>query len=328
MPIYQRKDSEVWWIDVVVPGHPRVRRSAGTLDRTEAQRIHDEIKAALWKQPKQTGYNWGDAVARWVDAKPRSDSDLQSLVKFGKQFADRPLVQITAKDIEKALAFCESPATYNRYVSRINAILNLAVEEGLVNAVPRLKPRHVEKKERVWITLEQWNRLFVHLPEHQRVMVKFALETGLRQSNVLNLTWDRVDLERRFVWIDATQAKAKKAIPVPLSDGAYALLLAQKGKHEQFVFVFRGAPITEVKTAFKNACIKAKLGHYDEDGKWVGFTWHGLRHTWATWHIQNGTPIDVLQKLGAWADLRMVMNYSHHDPGYLAGFANNVRKKK
>lgn len=60
---------------------------------------------------------------------------------------------------------------------------------------------------------------------------------------------------------------------------------------------------------------------------YTGFTWHGLRHTWATWHVQNGTPLDVLQKLGGWSDLRMVMNYAHHSPGYLAGFANNTRKQ-
>ena len=52
-----------------------------------------------------------------------------------------------------------------------------------------------------------------------------------------------------------------------------------------------------------------------------------IRHTWATWHIQNGTPTDVPQKLGAWNDERMVKNYAHHSPGYLAQFANNVRKK-
>lgn len=37
-------------------------------------------------------------------------------------------------------------------------------------------------------------------------------------------------------------------------------------------------------------------------------------------------PLDVLQRLGGWSDLRMVMNYAHHAPGYLAQYANNVRK--
>jgi integrase len=82
------------------------------------------------------------------------------------------------------------------------------------------------------------------------------------------------------------------------------------------------------KTGFQAACIRAGLGHYDERNKYQGFTWHGLRHTWATWHVQNETPLDVLQKLGGWSDLRMVMNYAHHSPGHLARFANNNLKKE
>lgn len=104
------------------------------------------------------------------------------------------------------------------------------------------------------------------------------------------------------------------------------VLLGQKGQHAQFVFTYWNRPIKEVKSSFMAACIRAGLGTY-EAGKYMGFTWHGLRHTWATWHAQNGTPLDVLQKLGGWSDLRMVMNYAHHSPGYLAGFADNVRKK-
>lgn len=70
------------------------------------------------------------------------------------------------------------------------------------------------------------------------------------------------------------------------------------------VFLFRGKPISSVKTAFMAACIRAQVGRY-EAGGYQGFTWHGLRHTWATWHVQNGTPLDVLQKLGGWSDLRI-----------------------
>lgn len=103
------------------------------------------------------------------------------------------------------------------------------------------------------------------------------------------------------------------------------------GGDAEYVFTYQGRPIKEVKTAWIAACVRAKLGRYvvDEHGKshYEGFKWHGLRHTWATWHVQNGTPLEVLQKLGGWADLRMVMNYAHHSPGYLANFANNTRPK-
>ena len=144
---------------------------------------------------------------------------------------------------------------------------------------------------------------------------------------MLGLTWSRVDLERKTVWVEANEMKADKAIAIPLSKEALDVLIAQEGQHPEFVFTFRGKPIKEVKTAFQAACIRADVGRV-VDGRYLGFTWHGFRHTWATWHIQNGTPVEVLQKLGGWSDLRMVMNYSHHSPGYLAGFADNTRSKQ
>ena len=47
-----------------------------------------------------------------------------------------------------------------------------------------------------------------------------------------------------------------------------------------------------------------------------------------SWHVQNGTPLDVLMRLGSWSDLRMVLNYAHHSPGYLASYAGNTTRRK
>ena len=159
-------------------------------------------------------------------------------------------------------------------------------------------------------------------------MARFALATGLRQANVLGLRWDHVDCDRRLVWVDAEDTKGDAALSVPLSDEALLALAHAKvtNQHDVWGFTFRGKPIKKVKTAFIAACIRAGCGGY-KGNSYQGFTWHGLRHTWATWHVQQGTPLDVLQKLGGWSDLRMVLNYAKHSPGYLAGFVNNGVKK-
>ncbi|MCA0241677.1 MAG: site-specific integrase [Proteobacteria bacterium] len=143
-----------------------------------------------------------------------------------------------------------------------------------------------------------------------------SLLTGLRRDNVLGLTWNHIDIERQLVWVESEEMKGGQAIAVPLSVRATEILKACRGAHKTHVFTYRGKPVQSVKTGFLHACALAKR---------KGFTWHGLRHTWATWHVQRKTLLDVLQKLGAWSDLRMVTNYAQHSADYLARLSKNRR---
>jgi integrase len=63
--------------------------------------------------------------------------------------------------------------------------------------------------------------------------------------------------------------------------------------------------------------------------KTLDFRWHDLRHTFASWHAQNGTPVHVLQALGGWRDPAMVQRYAHlsmeHLEGYSARYAEQAK---
>jgi len=52
---------------------------------------------------------------------------------------------------------------------------------------------------------------------------------------------------------------------------------------------------------------------------------HDLRHTWASWHIQQGTPLIALQELGGWETERMVRRYAHLAADHLAAFVGNAQ---
>lgn len=340
MSLYKR--GEVWWTLIYHEAAPggRLRESTRATDEAAAQRYENKRRVELdelaLKAPKLKGKTWGMACELWLDAEERSDSELLSLAKFARNFPDRLITAVTGDDIVDALEFCDTAGTYTRYRTMLMAILNLAKKRKWIAELPEV-PRKQDKKTKPfeWLTREQFDKLYTELPAHMRPMAEFAVETGLRQANVLGLTWARLDLERRLVWVEAEDTKADKPLAVPLSDRALEILQsikATKGHNETYVFTFRGKPISEIKTAFINACVRAEVGTIerwvDKDGKkrqrYSGFNWHGFRHTWATWHVQNGTPLDVLQKLGGWSDLRMVLRYAHHNAGYLAQFANNT----
>ena len=54
------------------------------------------------------------------------------------------------------------------------------------------------------------------------------------------------------------------------------------------------------------------------------FRWHDLRHTWASWHAQAGTPLHVLQELGAWECVEMVRKYAHLSTVHLADYVDRA----
>lgn len=330
MSIYRRKDSKVWYASLKRhDGSRGVRVSTGETDRTAAQRRANELQIQYWESTPQTSERtWGEAVIAWTKAAPRSQSELYSLRKFATHFKDCALSAVTRDSVDHALGFCKTASTYMRYRAMIAAILNMAKTAGWVATVPTLATRRDRKKARarMWLTHEQWDKLYAELPPHMKPMAAFAVETGLRQANVLGLTWKRVDLEHQRVWVEAEDTKEDRAITVPLNDRAAEILRSVAGQHPEFVFTYRGHPVKEIKTAFIAACLRAGLGSY-ESGRYSGFTWHGLRHTWATWHMQNDTPSRAVQELGAWRDPRMVETYAHHSPSYVARFAANNRKK-
>jgi integrase len=125
-----------------------------------------------------------------------------------------------------------------------------------------------------------------------------------------------VDLQRRLAWVHPDQAKARKAIPVPLNAEAVSLVRKQFGKHLTHVFSYRGKAITQVST-------KAWYAALDRAGI-KNFRWHDLRHTWASWHVQGGTPLFALQELGGWESAEMVRRYAHLAADHLAPYAERL----
>jgi integrase len=319
MSLYKRKDSSVWWIKIRHNGQV-VQRSTGTEDRVLAQEYHDRLKASLWEQSRlgtKPKRSWQEAVVRWLQETSDKRTHLEDVVKL--KWLHAHLGQCNLDDItlnvidtiREARLKEGSKTTCNRYLALVRAILRRARDDWeWIDKVPKVKLyKEAEGRERS-ITPDDAKRLLDELPTHLRDMVLFSLLTGLRQANVLGLEWSRVDLERGHAWIDSSMSKNRRPISVPLNQDAIEVLLKQVGKHPQWVFTYKGKPITNANTrAWRAALTRAGI----ED-----FRWHDLRHTWATWHRRAGTPTHELQRLGGWRTASMVERYAHLAPDHLA----------
>lgn len=86
--------------------------------------------------------------------------------------------------------------------------------------------------------------------------------------------------------------------------------------YENLLHHSKGQPIKQFNTkAWKKALKRAGIEN---------FRWHDLRHTWASWHVQNGTSLQELQQLGGWASFVMVLRYAHLSSEHLKAVAERT----
>lgn len=348
MSLYKR--GRIWWCEFTAKGFPKTQESTGTSDRQAAKEYHDRRAAELWRQRRlgdRPRVAFADAAADWLigysrHKKSHEDDKLHLTTMVALKRGDALMLPVWLDELttSRMTAIRDqlratrglSAITLNKYLSVLSRIWHYAHERELVAAVPAIptfKRRQKGTAKRFTVmTPEQAATFFGELPGHLLPMVRFALATGLRDSNVRGLLWENVDLGRRVARVWGEDAKAGELIPVPLSDDAVGVLQGCLGQHPTHVFTFakigkKGKvlwrrPITSGSnnTAFRNARERAGLPK---------LRWHDLRHTWATWHAQAGTPAIVLQALGGWKDARMVRTYTHLAATDLLDHANAIR---
>ena len=219
------KRGEIWWIRFTTPDGRRIQKSSGTKVKKEAQELHDNLKAECWRvvnlkeKPK---HKWQEAVSRWIIEKSHKkslDDDKRILRWLHVHLYDVNMNEISAQTVADIIFAKQSEGasneTVNRVLAVIRAILNKAIKEWeWIDSAPFVRILPENNRRIRWLTQDEANLLLSELPSHLKAMATFALLTGLRESNVVNLEWRQIDMQRKCAWIHADQAKGKKAIPV------------------------------------------------------------------------------------------------------------------
>lgn len=320
------KRGNVWWIQFTTPSGERIRCSAKTSVKKQAQELEVKLKTEAWERNRlgiESGRTWDEAALKWVkstEGRANYKKNLSQLRWLQPYLGGKLLTDINREMIEEVGSNKEeqtSGATANRLLAVISVVLHQAYKWDWIAKVPHIEKYKEQGKRIRWLEQTEYQRLMLTLPAYLKPMVKFSIATGLRQSNVKNLEWSQVDLVRKVAWIHADQSKSNEPICVPLNDHAMSALESTKGKDEKLVFLSKqGKRLHDPNNRdWRQALEKAGI----ED-----FRWHDLRHTWASWHVQNGTPLLVLKNLGGWKTLAMVERYAHLSPDHLAQYAGNV----
>lgn len=328
MPIHKRGKN--YWIDISAPDGTRIRRSTGTEEKAKAQEYHDKIKHELWdasRLEKKQEHLFEEIVLLAM-----KDAEDQSLYDTKKGYArywlsvfkGRSITGIKGDEIARMMPTHSqhksrkklANGTVNRYRAFIIRAFSLALKHGWVENRPYV-PELREPKVRVrWIRKWQARELIDSLnTDIMRKISSFALLTGARRGEILSLTWENIDMENRNAIVTAENAKSGRARPLPLNDEAI-LILRECDMSCEFVFTANGERLTDIdRKDFAQATIKSGISD---------FRFHDLRHTWASWHVQNGTPLMMLKEMGGWETLEMVKKYAHLGAEHLNKFVGSV----
>ena len=227
-------------------------------------------------------------------------------------FGEKTLAsKITPKRIEDFKSFMSekySNAYVNRYLACIKTIFNIGIKNELIKTTPMkaVKMMKEDNHKIRYLTAEEETRLFQELPEHLKPIVICALQTGLRKSNILQLRWELVDLDFRFIEILAQQNKGHKIIKIPISDKLLETLESLP-RNSEYVFANpdTGKPYRDISEGFKNACDRANIEN---------FRFHDLRHTVATRLVEKGIDLRVVQEIMAHSTIVTTQRYMHPTP--------------
>lgn len=283
----------------------------------ESERIRFSDLCALYARRKKRKRTWGDDYQR-----------LQFWLEHFGLLAPHRITTTMIEDVleETARERHWSPATINRYRSAIKGVFSVAVFEGVIRSQPGIKftreraklTRHLKKSD-----ARKLLEAVATVDPMLQCMVQVSLALGIRQGNVVNMKWGWLDLQGKMLTIPADQAKMGVQLDLPLNELAISAFIKVMsmghglGGDNDLVFCTKdGKPIKDPAGTTWEKCLK--------DVGISRFRWHDLRHTWATWHAQGGTPLAIIMKLGGWTSYSSVLRYAKYLPETTKQYSHNT----
>ena len=324
MGLYKR--GSVWWMSFTHNGE-QFRRSTETEDKKLSTRIFDKLKGEIaegkwFEKLPGDDYTFKDLMDKYLvehsavnKAASSHKRDKSLSAHLNKVFGEIYLTDIAPKMISEYKTTRRnegaSPRTINYELVLMSHTFNLACGEWELvkeNPVKKVEKEKVRNQIERWLSADEEKRLLKASPKWLQEIIVFAINTGMRQSEILDLKWSQIDFSRGTLTI--SEQKNEETDTLPLNKTALMILEEKfKLRKEEVDYVFTSQNGTRMGKrnlfrAFDNARIRAKVQN---------FRFHDLRHTFATRLVQKGADLYKVQKLGRWKTLSMVTRYGHHN---------------
>ena len=311
----------IWWVKYYVPGETQPRReSSGSTSKQDAVRLLNARRKEIDdRKVSSSTATVNDLLKLYVDDQKRqkrhSYRSAEGFVRLhlGPAFG---LIRAATLGTKHVKAFIEQKqtggyanASINRWLEALRRAYTLGLQElpPLVYAAPDLETLMLDEDNVRESFLEhaQYVALRDELPDHQRLMLAIGYHLAMRRGEILKLRWDQVDWNENLIRLEKRQTKAKKARIAPLYGELRAWLdiaYAARDPECPYIMSWRGHGVSEVKTAWRNACTRAGV---------PDLLIHDLRRTAARTMIRAGIPEKQIMLIAGWKTRSMFDSLSH-----------------
>ena len=311
-------------------GHGR----GGSFTEAQARKVLNSILENTGQAPMQTE-TIHDYFTNWLNGKelankPRTAERYSIVVeKFLAslgQKARRPLGALTSRDVEsfrnQSIDDGKAPKTISIEIKILRTVLNVARRQGRITANPAeaVELPKIVSHTRDLFTPEQVRMLLAAAKDEWQTAILTGYYLGARLTDVVNLTWENVDLTGGVITYE--QRKTGKPVTAPLHPDLKDHLLKLAGDNPR-------APLCPalqkrsvggrkgLSVSFTNIMRDAGIGQQQVKGKgkqgrkFSKLSFHSLRHTFTSALANANVPAEVRQKLTGHADAATHQKYTH-----------------
>jgi site-specific recombinase XerD len=308
-------------------------KSTRTTVKSEALRAISNLQALLHPKPVSTSLS--QFVKDFLVHAPANFARRtviiygQTLANFERVVGEETLSNFTLRhfDMYKTRRLAQVlPVSVNIELRALKAAMNTALRWKLLEVNPFAGGQlaRVAEKCPAFFSHSDFGKLISCVEESWlKELIVFAVATGMRQGEIVNLRWQDIDLERRLIQIESHSSfhtKQGRRRTIPMSEFVHDMLQVRANPPSgEFVFGRYDRKLGESYLTHRFKTYVRIAGLSDE------LHWHSLRHTHASWLVQDGATLYEVQKLLGHTSSRITEKYSHLQPGNLHGTVNRIK---